>query len=112
MSVDPSGGPRYPGPPSSMPGVGSPPPVAPLPRLAPEAIPDQPLPQDPGFTAEPPRPGEEQAGPLQLSPEAEQWINRNVIDQGYAIDWGTREIFDPKTGEVKGVVPTTFDRMT
>lgn len=111
MSVDPSGGPRYPGPPpsSAIPGGAS----GPLPpRQASDAVPDQPLPQDPGFTAEPIRAGEEQAGPLQLSPEAERWIAQNVTDHGYAIDWGTREIFDPNTGEVKGTVPTTFDRIT
>lgn len=65
---------------------------------------------DPGFTA-PENPDGAEAGPLRLTPEAETWIDQNVLDQGYLIDWGTREIFDPETGEVKGTVPTSFPRM-
>ena len=74
-------------------------------------IPDEPLPQDPGFSMPVLPPGEEEAGPLHLSPDAERWVERNVTDPGYVIDWGTREVIDPNTGEVKGTVPATFDRM-
>lgn len=92
MSVNPRGGPAYIGPVYDDP----------EPR---------PLPQDPGFSKPATLPGEEEAGPLYLSPEAERWVEQNITAPGYVIDWGTREIIDPETGEVKGTVPTTFDRM-
>lgn len=57
------------------------------------------------------RPGEEEAGPMYVSPEADQWIGQNVRDKGYVIDWGTREIIDPETGESHGTVPKNFPRM-
>ena len=69
-----------------------------------------PTPQDPGFEM-PSNPDGGEAGPLHLSPDAERWVTQNVTDQGYVIDWGTREIIDPETGEVKGMIPATFDRM-
>ena len=50
----------------------------------------------------------EEANGLYLSPAAEQWIATNVQRPGWVIDWGTREILDPNTGEVKGRVPVTF----
>lgn len=50
-------------------------------------------------------------GPLYVSPEGKQWIQENVFDQGLYIDWGTREIYDAETGEVKGTVPTSVPRM-
>lgn len=95
MAVDPSSGPAY-APPTQYDNVS----------------PEQPLPQDPGFEMPAVEPGEEEAGPLKLTPEAETWIKMNVLDRGYVIDWGTREIVDPHTGEVKGTVPTSFPRMT
>jgi hypothetical protein len=52
------------------------------------------------------------AGPLYATPEAERWLQENVADRGLVIDWGTREIFDPETGEVHGTVPRSFPRMT
>lgn len=68
-------------------------------------------PYDPGFSA-PVNPNGEEAGPLYLSPDAQRWVDQNVTDRGYMIDWGTREVFDPETGEVKGTIPPSFDRMT
>lgn len=65
---------------------------------------------DPGFSA-PANPDGSDDGPLRLSPEGERWINQNVVDHGYVIDWGTREIVDPESGEVKGTVPQSFPRM-
>ena len=90
MSVDPNSGPayQYPDVPSDPEFVG-----------------------DDGFYAPTIKPGEEEAGPLRVSPEAHEWIVRNVTDHGYLIDWGNREIFDPETGEVHGTVPTSFPRM-
>lgn len=76
-----------------------------------EIVPVRPEPQDPGFSG-PQNPDGSNIGPLYLSPEAERWIDQNVIDQGYVIDWGTREIINPETGEVKGAIPPTIDRMT
>lgn len=49
-----------------------------------------------------------EANGFYLSPAAEVWIRSHVQDLGYVIDWGTREIIDPNTGEVKGTVPTSF----
>lgn len=66
--------------------------------------------QDPGFSG-PRNPDGSDIGPLYLSPEADRWVQENVIDQGWMIDWGNREIFDPNTGEVKGTVPTSVPRM-
>lgn len=57
-------------------------------------------------------PGGEEAGGLYVSPEAEQWLQINVVDKGLFVDWGTREIYDPETGEVFGTVPTHFPKMT
>jgi hypothetical protein len=67
---------------------------------------------DPGFIqGELRNPDGADAGPLYATPEADRWLQENVTDQGLMIDWGTREIFDPNTGEVKGIVPRTFPRM-
>jgi hypothetical protein len=92
MAVDPTVGPAY--------------------QIPADGVPvEQPLP-DPGYADDMVRnPDGSDAGPLYLSPDAERWINQNVIDRGYRIDWGTREIYDPETGEVKGTVPAVFDRM-
>jgi hypothetical protein len=92
MSVDPSSGPPYRPP-------------------APDSVLDRPVPLDPGFGAPATRPGEEEAGPLYTTPEADRWIATNVTDRGYVIDWGTREIIDPATGESHGTIPQKFDRM-
>lgn len=94
MSVDPNVGPRYvPPPPDSV------------------SPPGEDFAGDAGFQAPALRPGEEEAGPLYLSPEAQEWVRRNVTDPDYVIDWGTREVIDPDTGEVKGTVPRSFPRM-
>lgn len=102
MTVDPRRGSLYAGPPvqaqSDYP-PDSVPPIAPA--------------RDPGFTQPALRnPDGADAGPLYASPEAEQWLKENVQDQGLVIDWGTREIFDPVTGEIKGVVPKFFPKMS
>lgn len=73
-------------------------------------VPDEPLPQDPGFSRDV-NPDGSDIGPLYLSPDAERWVQQNITDFGYVIDWGTREIIDPNTGEVKGTVPTSVPRM-
>ena len=78
--------------------------------IEPDSIPERPLPRDPDYI-QVPNPDGSEAGPLYLTPEAEQWLNENVWDRGLVVDWGTREIFDPNTGEVKGIVPRTFPRM-
>lgn len=90
MSVDPTSGPAY--------------------QLPYDNVPDDPLPIDAGFE-HPVNPDGSEAGPLYLSPDAQRWVDQNVTDHGYVIDWGTREIIDPNTGEVKGTIPATFDRM-
>jgi hypothetical protein len=92
VSVDPSSGPPYRPP-------------------APDSVPDRPDLPDPGFSLPDIRPGEEEAGPMYVSPEADRWIGENVRDRGYVIDWGTRRIIDPATGESHGTIPTKFDRM-
>jgi len=76
----------------------------------PDGVPTTPTPRDDGFIGVP-NPDGSEAGPLYLSPEANEWVERNVYDSGYIIDWGSREILDPNTGEVKGTVPTRFPRM-
>lgn len=90
MSIDPQSGPAY-----QFPVDG-----AELPPFA----------GDRGFEL-PTNPDGSDIGPLYLSPEAEQWVESNVTAPGYVIDWGTREIIDPETGEVKGTVPTSIPRM-
>jgi hypothetical protein len=90
MPVDPASGPAY--------------------QIPYDTAPSDPLPVDAGFER-PVNPDGGDAGPLYLSPDADRWIQQNVTDFGYVIDWGTREIIDPNTGDVKGSVPTTFDRM-
>lgn len=64
---------------------------------------------DPGFNLQG-NPDGSDIGPLYMSPEAERWVQENVIDHGYAIDWVTREILD-RNGEVKGTVPTEIPRI-
>lgn len=91
MSVDPTRGPAY-----DYPTDG-------LPRAEPI--------EDSGFY-KPVNPDGSDIGPLYLSPDAEAWVMQNVIDPGYVIDWGTRRILDPDTGETKGTVPTSVPRMT
>ena len=90
MPVDPASGPAY--------------------QIPYDNAPSEPLPEDAGFER-PVNPDGSDAGPLYLSPDADRWIQQNVTDYGYVIDWGTREIIDPNTGDVKGTVPTAFDRM-
>jgi hypothetical protein len=90
MSVSPSQGPAY---------------------QYPDSVPDPEFAGDDRFYAPTVKPGEEEAGPLRVSPEASEWIDRNVLDHGYVIDWGTREIIDPETGESKGTIPTSFPRV-
>jgi hypothetical protein len=92
MSVDPQRGPAY-----SLPSSDTPPP----PEFS----------GDSGFSQGPRNPDGSEIGPLYVSPEGKQWIQENVYDQGLYIDWGTREIFDADTGEVKGTVPTSVPRM-
>ena len=97
MSVDPRQGRPYQPPPDQYPT---------------DNVPVTPVPQDSGFTIPANgNPDGSDAGPLYASPEAERWLQENVADKGLVIDWGTREIFDPETGEVKGIVPKFFDRM-
>lgn len=79
-------------------------------------IPSSDVPSGPEFAGDPyynapHNPDGSDIGPLYLSPEAEQWVSQNVTDYGYVIDWGTREVIDPNTGEVKGSVPTSVPRM-
>lgn len=93
VSIDPKAGPAYQAPARPV-----------------DAIEPPEFSGDTGFSG-PQNPDGSDIGPLYLSPEAEQWVNDNVVDQGYMIDWGTREIFDPETGEVKGTVPTSIPRM-
>lgn len=59
----------------------------------------------------PMNPDGSEIGPLVMTPEGEQWCQENVIDKGYNIDWATREIFDPETGERHGTVPTSLPRV-
>lgn len=92
MSVDPTAGPGY--------------------QYPTDGIPQRPMPQDSGFESGPRNPDGSDIGPLYLSPDAERWIQQNVTDFGYIIDWGTREIVDTDTGEVKGIIPTSVPRMT
>lgn len=91
MSVDPNVGPAY--------------------QYPADSAPTRPVAPDPGFNAGPQNPDGSDIGPLYLSPEAEDWVEKNVTDFGYVIDWGTREIIDPNTSEVKGTVPTAIPRM-
>lgn len=65
---------------------------------------------DTGFSV-PQNPDGSELGPLYVSPEGKVWIQENVYDRGLFIDWGTREIYDAETGEVKGTVPTSVPRM-
>lgn len=68
--------------------------------------------EDRGFEAPQNRnPDGAEIGPLYVSPEGKRWIQENVFDQGLTIDWGTREIYDGETGEVKGTVPMSVPRM-
>jgi hypothetical protein len=90
MSIDPGRGPAY---------------------QYPDSVPEPEFAGDRGFEAPPQNPGGGEVGPIHFSPEARDWIKQNVIDQDYVIDWGTREIIDPETGEVKGTVPTEVPRM-
>jgi hypothetical protein len=91
MSVDPSAGPAYR------------PPVDRLPRSPDFAGDDYDAPVNPDGS---------EIGPLVMTPEGEQWCQENVIDKGRYINWGTREIFDPETGEIFGTVPKSLPRMT
>ena len=75
-----------------------------------DGVAPRPEPRDPGFEL-PTNPDGSDIGPLHLSPDAERWVQQNVTDFGYVIDWGTREIIDPETGEVKGTVPTSVPRL-
>ena len=93
MSVDPQRGPIYSYPPSDTP-------------LPPEFT------GDPGFSQGTPNPDGSEIGPLHVSPEGERWIQENVIDKGYYIDWGSRMVFDAETGEDIMPVPTSLPRMT
>lgn len=52
------------------------------------------------------------AGPMYVSPHADQWLEENVYGRGYLVDWGNREVYDAKTGENVGYqVPRTFGPM-
>lgn len=94
---DPKGGGRYPGPGPDYPPDGVPP-IGPA--------------DDEGFSLPSNgNPDGSDIGPLYATPEGDQWLQQNVTDQGLVIDWGNREIFDPKTGEVKGTVPKFVPRM-
>lgn len=104
MAVDPRSGPIYrpaqpsDPPPPDYPYDGNPPPIQ--------------EPHDPGFRQPALRnPDGSDIGPLYATPEGDRWLQENVTDRGYVIDWGTREYFDPETGEVKGIVPTSVPRI-
>lgn len=97
LVVDPRGGGRYAGPQTEYP---------------PDGIPSSPAPTDPGFNdASRRNPDGADIGPLYATPEGDQWLQENVTDHGFIIDWGNREIFDPHTGEIKGTVPKFVPRM-
>jgi hypothetical protein len=100
MSVDPRHGPAYQGPATQT-------------NYPPDSVPPIQPSRDRGFTQQEIRnPDGADAGPLYVSPEADKWLQEHVTDQGLMIDWGTYEIFDPVTGEVKGTVPRFFPRMS
>jgi hypothetical protein len=82
------------------------------PRSPYDNVPVTPSPEDSGF-GHPAvsNPDGSDAGPLYLSPEAEQWVDENIIGPGYVVDWGNRDIIDPNDGSVKGKVPKSFPRM-
>jgi hypothetical protein len=96
MSVDPSRGPRYQGPPTT--------------EYPPDGVPTTRMPTDERFEVLP-NPDGSEIGPLQVSVEGQQWIEENVYRPGFVIDWGTREIIDPDTGEVRGTVPRSVPKM-
>lgn len=74
-------------------------------------VPVTPLPRDPGFEKVP-NPDGSELGPLYQSPEGKQWLDEHVYNQGLIVDWGSRDILDPDTGEIRGTVPTSVPRMT
>jgi hypothetical protein len=91
MSVDPQSGPSY--------------------QYPADSAPTRPEPVDPGFYAPASATPDEDISPLHVTPAGQEWIRRNVIDQDYVIDWGTREVIDPETGEVKGTVPSQVPKV-
>lgn len=80
------------------------------PEYPPDAVPAPPLPRDSSFEIVP-NPDGSEIGPMYQSPEGKQWLEENVYDQGWIVDWGSRDILDPNTGEIKGTVPTSVPRM-
>lgn len=96
--------------PDAAPPYQAPAPQRPTTQYPADGVPVTPIPRDPGYINVP-NPDGSDIGPLNMSPEGEKWVNENVIQPGYVIDWGTREIIDPYTGEVKGTVPASVPRM-
>ena len=76
-----------------------------------DAVPAPEFAGDEGFER-PMNPDGSDLGPMYLSPDARRWVKTEVIDRGYVIDWGTREIYDPETDRVIGPVPSDVPRMT
>lgn len=108
MSLPAQAGGRYTGPVQAAPAPQEP---YPGPEQYPyDDVPVTPVPTDPGIRVVP-NPDGSEVGPLYVSPEADRWIKANVYDRGLVVDWGSMEIFDPETGEVKGTVPKSFPKM-
>jgi len=48
------------------------------------------------------------AGPMYVSPAAELWLDQNVYDQGYYVNWGTRQVIDENGHPIGLEVPAKF----
>jgi|SRR5262245_5922730 len=48
------------------------------------------------------------AGPLYASPAARIWLQQNVYDNGWLVDWGNREVYDKNGQDVGLQVPRKF----
>ena len=67
--------------------------------------------RDPRFPLEVNRnPDGADAGPIYMTPEAERWYQENVIDKGWATDWGAGMIMDEQ-GEYVLEAPRYFPKM-
>lgn len=121
MSVPSNAGGRYLGPEETYPydGIAAEPPISDFPsRSSPPArlpydnvLPDEgPQFRDPRYPDEMNRnPDGADAGPLYMTPDAEQWYQENVIDKGWAVDWGSGTIIDEKGRDVMDA-PRVFPR--
>lgn len=67
--------------------------------------------RDPRFRSEENRnPDKADAGPLYMTPEAEQWYEENVIQRGWGTDWGAGMIMD-EHGNYLMPAPRYFPKM-